>query len=249
MRITEEAFREAVAESSTISEALDKLRLRKSSSSYKVFHSRVERWNVDTTHFLTASEKTAQQWAQSQFRARPLEEILVENSTYTSSNGLKKRLYREGLKERQCELCGQGETWQGKPLALHLDHINGNHRDNSIENLQIVCPNCHSTLDTYCGKKNKLKNTCKECSDPIRSDVVYCINCRPDKSVRTPAQITAARSPKPSMRKVERPPYERLLQEIESSSYVQVGKKYGVSDNAIRKWVRQYERELAPEIE
>lgn len=52
-------------------------------------------------------------------------------------------------------MCGQGEEWNGKKMSLILDHINGVHNDNRLENLRIVCPNCNATLDTHCGKNNK----------------------------------------------------------------------------------------------
>lgn len=68
------------------------------------------------------------------FQKQTLEEILVEDSNYQSSK-LKKRLIEAGLKEERCELCGVGNEWNGKPLTLHVHHINGNHRDNRIENL------------------------------------------------------------------------------------------------------------------
>lgn len=84
---------------------------------------------------------------------KELNEILVENSTY-QTNHLKERLYKEGLKKRECEMCGQGEIWKGKRMSLILDHINGINNDNRFENLRIVCPNCNSTLPTHC-RKNK----------------------------------------------------------------------------------------------
>jgi len=72
---------------------------------------------------------------------------------------LKDRLYKNGIKEKKCELCGQDENWNGKKLTLILDHINGINDDNRIENLRIVCPNCNATFETNGGKniKNKLK--------------------------------------------------------------------------------------------
>jgi hypothetical protein len=76
--------------------------------------------------------------------------------TKIKSNALKKLLYRENLKKRKCELCGQEELWYGKKLALILDHKNGQYNDNRLENLQIVCPNCNATLDTHCGKNKKI---------------------------------------------------------------------------------------------
>ena len=86
-----------------------------------------------------------------------LEEILVEGSSYASGSLLKKRLISEKGWEDRCmnPTCpSPSSEWDGKPLVLHLDHINGDHSDNRIENLRILCPNCHSQTLTYCGKKN-----------------------------------------------------------------------------------------------
>ena len=84
----------------------------------------------------------------------PLKDILVENSSYQSTK-LKKRLVDEGIKKDYCEICGQGNTWNDKLLVLQLDHINGIHTDNRLENLRIVCPNCHTQTDTFCTRKLK----------------------------------------------------------------------------------------------
>ena len=86
----------------------------------------------------------------------PLKDILVPNSHYSRSS-LKKRLYDEGIKCKKCELCGQGEEWNGKHMSLILDHINGIWNDNRLENLRIVCPNCNATLPTHCGKNSSIK--------------------------------------------------------------------------------------------
>lgn len=80
----------------------------------------------------------------------PLEEVLVAGRP-TSTNNLRRRLIRSGLKAARCEICGITE-WQGRPAQLQLDHINGDRCDNRLENLRIVCPNCHAQTETYCGK-------------------------------------------------------------------------------------------------
>jgi hypothetical protein len=69
-----------------------------------------------------------------------------------NSYKLKLKLYKEGIKENRCEICGINE-WQGKKISLHLDHINGNNSDHRLENLRILCPNCHSQTPTYSQKK------------------------------------------------------------------------------------------------
>jgi hypothetical protein len=71
-----------------------------------------------------------------------------------SSGRLRLRLVRDGLKEPRCELCGI-DTWQGRPLLLALDHINGDPSDNRLVNLRIVCPNCHALTETWCARNRK----------------------------------------------------------------------------------------------
>lgn len=83
--------------------------------------------------------------------AKSLKEILVKDSTWVSTYHLKEWLLKEGIKEHKCECCGRTE-WLGKPIALELHHINGIKDDLRLENLQILCPNCHSFTDNYRGK-------------------------------------------------------------------------------------------------
>ena len=123
----------------------------------------VEMWGIPTDHFdpYAASRKGL-----TRREARPLEEILVAGSGYSRGH-LKARLYAEGLKRPECELCGQGELWHGHRIALILDHVNGVANDNRLENLRIVCPNCAATLPTHCGRKLRQRRSCRRCELPF----------------------------------------------------------------------------------
>jgi hypothetical protein len=210
------------------------------------------RWGIPTDHFdphaviLEALERGRGKGG----RRIPLAEILVPNSTYSRSN-LKERLFKEGLKSRRCEMCGQGERWNGHRMSLVLDHINGVGNDNRIENLRIVCPNCAATLDTHCGRNLPRIRICAGCGESFRPThlrhrycSLTCFNGFRTGGRGNPSPVSNLGIARPATRRVERPPYEQLLKEIEETSYVAVGGKYGVSDNAIRKWVRFYENEI-----
>ena len=77
---------------------------------------------------------------------------------YVSAHKLKLKLIRDGIKNYSCEICGITE-WMGKKVPIELDHIDGNHYNNVLENLRIVCPNCHAQMDTNSGKNNKHRKT------------------------------------------------------------------------------------------
>jgi HNH endonuclease len=79
------------------------------------------------------------------------EDILEGKYPHYQRRGIKRRLFKENIKEERCEMCGLKE-WRGVKIGLELDHINGNTYDHKIENLRILCPNCHATTDTYRGK-------------------------------------------------------------------------------------------------
>jgi DNA-binding CsgD family transcriptional regulator len=84
---------------------------------------------------------------------RPVEEIFAAN-TRRNRGHLKTRLLRLGLKDRRCERCGISD-WHGQPLAVALHHINGDRLDNRLENLELLCPNCHSQTDTFSGRNGR----------------------------------------------------------------------------------------------
>jgi hypothetical protein len=240
-RYTEEQVRDAVRSARSFAEALRRLGLRPAGGNHLTLKKLIARYGLSIEHF---DPYSAQRGHRTLRPAMPLELILVEHSTY-SRNHLKRRLYDAGLKSRVCEMCGQGEEWHGRPMAMILDHVNGVPTDNRLENLQIVCPNCAATLDTHCGRKNRRDRRPRNCLwcggefIPKYSSHRYCSPACGNHS-RGP------REPRPERRKVERPSYDQLMVDVGSMSFVAVGRKYGVSDNAVRKWIRwyEYEREM-----
>lgn len=217
---------------------------------------RAEELGLSTEHIL------GEEWAKTMYSGNPrytLEQICIEESFYTNCQTLMKRLKRELGWEHKCTSC-ENTTWTTKgethPIPLELEHINGNHFDNRLENLTFLCPNCHVFTLTYKGKNvnnrskkgqipevvqdikgkaenkeekastSKETNKCMECQRDIPRQNLRCFDCNNEKKKLN-----------------DRPSYEVLVKEIEETSYIAVGKKYGVSDNAIRKWIIAYGKE------
>jgi hypothetical protein len=230
----------AVAASFSYSDVLRRLRMRPAGGNHATVKKYVAIWNIPTDHFdPSVARRTA-----NQRRSIPLREVLVEGSTYDRGK-LKQRLFETGMKERRCELCGQEDVWRGKAMSLILDHVNGNASDNALENLRIVCPNCAATLDTHCGRNAPIcrSRRCLRCGCEFRPRAAtqrYCSRSCGQRSDRGGVMLGV---PRPESRKVERPPYEVLVREVEEIGFCAVGRKYGVSDNAVRKWLRWYANE------
>lgn len=236
LRYSVDDAREAVALSSNHTEVLRRLGLRPAGGNHRVLKEFLRAHGIGTQHFNPDVARGAN------FRdraVRPLDEVLVEGSTYSRA-ALKRRLFSAGLKERRCEMCGQGERWRGEVLALVLDHANGVPDDNRLENLRILCPNCNATLPTHCGRNNVTRPmlSCARCGERFRAR---------RRSQRYCSSYCGSRAPKPGsrpdLRRVERPPYPELLAMISADGYEATGRRFGVSGSAVRKWRMAYERE------
>jgi hypothetical protein len=121
---------------------------------HRYIRAKIGELGLDTNHFTGQSWSKGRSFPQGP-RMRPLEEILVRGSTYRTS-ALRLRLIAAGLKDSRCEICGVVE-WRGNALSLALDHINGDPTDNRLENLRILCPNCHSQTHTWCGRNARAR--------------------------------------------------------------------------------------------
>jgi len=145
---TDEQLIEAVRINCTYSDIARNLNLKVTPGNFKTIKKYISKLDLNTDHFLGqswVSDKNKQNLLR-----KPIEEILVENSTYNTSH-LYKRLIDAELKIHQCESCWNID-WLGLPIAIEVDHINGINNDHRLENLRFLCPNCHSQTKTWRGR-------------------------------------------------------------------------------------------------
>lgn len=228
---------EVVAQSYSISEVLRRLGLKNTGGSHRLIRMRIDEYEINCEHF------TGSGWAKSQTVAThpsvlktsiansiSNNECFVERSGCGSSKLLFKLL---GLGyENKCDICHITE-WMGKPIRLHVDHINGISRDNRLNNLRILCPNCHQQTETW-GSKNrsaliKLPSDPPACQCGERKSRGATI-CRTCENNRRRTDIYKKFNPSPE--------YLRWALS-ENISFTTIGKKNGVSATTVRNRMRQ----------
>lgn len=223
--VSNEEFLELIRRSSSIKDVVFSLGYNSNSGETNLlFHKRCEELGIDwKKEFRTKNcNKTK----------RTEENVFCEDSTADQAT-LRAWYVKGEYSEYKCSICNISE-WNNKELTLRLDHINGHNHDNRLDNLRWVCPNCDSQLDTYCGKNVKYRvwkkgNYCIDCGEKItnKRGVKRCVKCFKKKQHE-------------NRKVVNRPSKEQLLEKLTKSNFVQVGKEYGVTDNAVRKWCESY---------
>ena len=210
-QFTPSELQKLLDESNSYSDLLRKINMNPKGGNHKTLKKIIQEFNLDETQLNI--NKSIAKITPNKIKI-PIEDIVMKNEhpNYQPFK-LLKRLIKEGYKEHKCERCGLTE-WQGQPIPLQLHHKNGVHTNNLLNNLEVLCPNCHALTDTYCGKNLKKKKNAKIKKEKKRTN-----------SNRT-----------------KDPPLSRkeLKKRIREKSFTSIGKEFGISDNAIRKWCKKY---------
>ena len=220
--ITKEQLQEAVDNAYNLTSALEYLGYNKPrAKSFYTFKKNCEDFGVDFSRLLEEKKNPKA------YNRYSDEEIFIKNSP-ASQDTLRKRFVKGEYQEYKCQLCGI-DTWNGKPLTLRLDHIDGDKTNNELSNLRWVCPNCDSQLPTYCNK-----GQLDEEGNPVQRHS-YCIDCGKEiyygSNRCTECQGLHSR-------KVERPSREELKDLIRTKPFTVIGQHFNVADNTVRKWCK-----------
>lgn len=208
--ISKEEFSSLVKQSNTISDILRHFGLNNKGGNHNTVKRRVKYDNIDISHIKLGKGSNKGK----RFAPKKTnEEYFCENGT-ANRDSVKKRIIRNNLIPYQCAECELKDIWNNKKISLQLEHKNGIPNDNRLINLCFLCPNCHSQTDTYAGKRFKKSKI----SIPTKD----------------------RHQPRYDRRKVKRPSKEILEQLIADMPMSSIAKKYGVSDNSVRKWAKSY---------
>lgn len=148
-KYTKEWLEELCADSYSYAEVLRKAGRAQAGGSQETLKKKIAQFEIDISHF------TGQRWQHSPtFQEKYTPDNLFIYGTTASNQTLKKYLLQYDLLDYKCSECGCDGNWKGKILALQLHHKDGDHQNNTLDNLTFLCPNCHAITDSYGGKNN-----------------------------------------------------------------------------------------------
>lgn len=263
-RYEKEEVENLIRESFSVAEVMRKLGLKESGGGHSHLSRRIKEWGIDTSHFLGQGSNKGKNHKGGP-QKRSWQEVLLRRTSHGREDAfILRRALLESGRAYSCEKCNIGSEWNGQELRLQVDHINGDFLDNSSENLRFLCPNCHSQTNGYNGSRgiaglvssskwgdinyidliapyvsvNYIDNLMKLGKERIERNKKKERRCSCGNMIKDHRAKKCMSCSRLASRKVERPPYDVLLKELEKMSFCAVGRKYGVSDNAVRKWLK-----------
>ena len=150
-RYTDKQVQEAVRNCYSIRAVLDQLGLAPAGGNYEMIKKCIRELNLNTSHFTGQGHLRGKTHA---YHTRPLKDVLV-HAKLENMWRLRNRLLKEMLKEHRCECCGRTK-WLGMRIPLEVHHKDGDRTNNTLQNIELLCPNCHALTDNYRGKKKKV---------------------------------------------------------------------------------------------
>lgn len=228
--LSKEDFQQLLDSSSTMVQVLEKLGLNPYNGNHRTLKTRIKEEKISTEMFLENRKIFLK--SRNFEKRKNIDDILKENSSYNRGH-LKKRLIKDGKLEYKCSMCGNYGIWLGKQLVLQLEHKNGINNDNRIENLCLLCPNCHSQTKTYSGKNSS------RVQNGVQNKIIYYCECGNKKSKMSKKCFECHKRNNIKNRKIKNLTKAELEDMIRKMPITQIAKKLKISDTGLRKYARK----------